>query len=98
MENEIALTKTQIDRLKHTIGWNYDNQPRKHGRSKPILNAYRNHYYNENDETCEELCKAELMNKRHTTSPHDNLPYYYVTPYGFEVLEQFFDIKIKRED
>lgn len=95
--NEIALTKTQIDRLKHTIGWNCDNQPRKHGRSMPVLNAYRNHYYGE-DEVCEELCKAELMYKRHINSPHNNQPYYYVTPYGFEVLEKFFDIKIKRDD
>lgn len=97
MKIEIALTKKQIDRLKHTIGWNYDNQPRKYGRSKPILNAYRNHYYGE-DTVCDELCELGVMNKRPTNSPHCQQIYYYVTEYGFATLEDFFDIKIKRED
>lgn len=97
MENEIKLSVTQIDRLKHTIGWNYDNQPRKHGRSKPILNAYRNYYYG-TDAVCDEFCKLGIMNSRPTNSPHSQQIYYYVTELGFEVLEKFFDIKIKRED
>lgn len=98
MENQIKMSVTQIDRLRHTIGWNYNNKPRKCGRGKSILNVYRNHYFDDEDEACEELCNAGLINKRHVTSQHNNLPYYYVTPYGFEVLEKFFDIKIKRED
>ena len=97
MGNEIALTKTQIDRLKHTIGWHCDNQPKKRGRSKPILTAYRNYYYGE-ETVCEELCKLGVMNKRATNSPQNQEVYYYVTPYGFSVIEDFFDITILRED
>lgn len=98
MGKEIRLSLAQVENLKHTIGWNYNNQPRKRGRSKyPILNAYRNYFYGE-DRTCEELVEMGLMHKRPLTLAPNSRIVYDVTELGFETMERFFGIKIKRED
>lgn len=91
---DIKLTDEQIEIMKHTIGYNFTNVPRKIGRSKKlILNSYRNHYICKRRDCLDDLCKLGLMEKdifqgdRFMYSLSDN---------GYTFMENLLDITIKR--
>lgn len=93
--NNIAITARQLKIMKHCIGYNHGNQPKRHGKSSaPTLRSYRNHYMDYPSKDFDRLCRLGLMKKGEN---YQDCYMYFVTQFGYEFLETLLEIKIMRD-
>ena len=83
MSDEILLSPTQIQKMKHSLGLN-----KIIGNRAP--KAYRNYYNSGNliDDDFEKLCNIDLAEKA-VKSKEDGGIYYFITKEGIKVLKQY---------
>lgn len=84
--NEVRLSVTQIEKMKHALGLNHPN-------SKMKLVAYRNFYATGDDPEWNELVERGLANKRSDPFCKGDIVYH-VSEVGLDYLSRIIGKKI----
>lgn len=90
MLNNLNVSISQIDKIKHALG--FDSSLIKKGKYKP----YRNHYaMSPSGDVFKELQDLCLKGYMYTVPPKDEgMWYFYVSKQGFELLENLTGVEL----
>lgn len=95
---EVAITISQLEKMRHCIGLDLNHQPVKRGRGmRPKFHSWRNYYVTgrEEDKDLKRLQELEIV-ASHKFG--ENGTVYTITQNGFEFLSQLLEITIIQEE